>query len=46
MKTLSHENAYQVLLLQLGDEGRDKVLLGDSAARARESVHHHEIDRM
>ena len=35
MKTLSHENAYQVLLLQLGDEGRDKVLLGDSAARAR-----------
>ena len=36
MKTLSHEQAFQVLLLQAGDDGRGASLFGESMARTRE----------
>lgn len=36
MKVLTHADAFQVLLLQAGDEGRGPVLFGASQARARE----------
>ena len=35
MKPLSHEFAYQVLLLQAADNGRGSILFGDSFERAR-----------
>ena len=38
MKTLTHADAFQVLLLQAADEGRGPVLFGESQARAREAV--------
>ena len=38
MKTPTHEQAFQVLLLQAADERRGDVLLGDSLSRAREAV--------
>ena len=38
MKTLTHSDAFQVLLLQAADEGRGPVLFGASLARARELV--------
>lgn len=38
MKPLSHTDAYQVLWLQLADDGRQSVLLGDRALNARMAV--------
>lgn len=38
MKPLSHQDAYQVLLLQAADEGRGPILFGDSFERARYAV--------
>ena len=38
MKTLSHSQAFQVLLLQAADEGREAALFGDSVGRARDAV--------
>ena len=35
MKQLTHEDGYQVLLLQAADDGRGTILFGDSVERAR-----------
>ena len=35
MKQLTHEDGYQVLLLQAADDGRGPILFGDSVERAR-----------
>ncbi len=38
MQVPSHSDAFEVLCLQLADEGRGEALLGDSYARAREAA--------
>ena len=38
MKALSHSDAYQVLLLQVADEGRGPALFGESVECARDAV--------
>ena len=38
MKVPSYSDAFQVLLLQVADEGRGPVLFGDSVGRARDAV--------
>ena len=37
MQALSYADAFQVLLLQLGNEGRDETLLGGCAEHAKEA---------
>lgn len=37
MKTLSHADAFEVLCLQVADEGRGPVLFGDAVQRARKA---------
>lgn len=38
MKSLTHAEAYQVLLLQAADEGRGPILFGESLSRAKEAL--------